>query len=418
MNRRQVLFALAGGLGVGSALTVGASDESTPAATAGTNGVQAQNGRGFAHEVIDDDPPVQRRLTVMQTTDLTGNGRPDVIVGGNADAYPGRTYVQDAVSAGVPAVDRVESHLFWYENPGWKRHPISFAPSLERGTLGDVDGDGRVDIVAGQGIYETKLFWFRQPADPRSRWERVLITDDFEKYHDVKVGDIDGDGEPEVVAASQESGVVFYYDVPEDPTESPWPTENRHIVDERTVQGLELVDIDDDGVTELLAGPNVYHRTDDGAGWRREPIVTGWDLTKVAVADLDGDGDLEVVLSECDSPTYGTRPGRVAVFDPPEWEPTVLSDGLFNPHTLKIADFDGDGNPDVYVAELGLGKNPDPKHLVFFGDGTGGFERRELDIDVPTHCAKVADVDGDGRPDIVGKPWAPRAKVDVWYNRL
>lgn len=57
------------------------------------------------------------------------------------------------------------------------------------------------------------------------------MTDAFEKYHDLATGDVDDDGEPELVGVSQESEVVFYDDIPDDPYRSPWPDANRHVVD-------------------------------------------------------------------------------------------------------------------------------------------------------------------------------------------
>lgn len=45
-----------------------------------------------------------------------------------------------------------ETNRFWYENPGWERHDVAFAPHLDVGaTLCDVTGDGRPTVVAGQG---------------------------------------------------------------------------------------------------------------------------------------------------------------------------------------------------------------------------------------------------------------------------
>jgi hypothetical protein len=394
------------------------------------------------HEVIDESPPCGR-LGICLPTDLTGNGRPDLIVGGmGAEEIP---VLGTRVRRGLPVLNRLlhrlETNIFWYENPGWERHAISTTPNLYvfGNALGDVDGDGRVDLLVGQGIGKQDIYWFRQPADPRDTWEKHLVASDFDKYHDLAFGDVDNDGDPEVVGVSQQSETVFYYDVPEDPTQEPWPEECLHVIAEDTcVEGLEIVDIDDDGKRELIAGTSIYRQqatdADDAAservavdggggeetadGWTREDVVTGWDWTRVAVADLDDDGDLEIVFSEGDSPLLGDHPGRVGWFDPPDWEPHILRDDMYCPHTVQVADFDGDGRPDIYVAEMGLGVNEDDaEHVVFRNLGDGEFEEQTVARGVPTHEAKAVDLDGDGRVDIVGKSYEPHVHVDAWYNR-
>ena len=378
----------------------------------------------FKHELIDGRPPCAK-LGFCLTADLTGNGRKDVIVGGYGDSFPGKDVIWQAERLGVPtgllrsAVGLTESNLFWYENPGFERHEISFTPALDVGAaVGDLTGDGRPNIVAGQGINNNGVYWFEPDGDPRNAWTRHLITDRFEKYHDLLVTDVDDDGDPELVGLSQESETVFYYDVPSSPQESPWSDEHLHVVDEgRELEGAAVTDIDNDGRSELIAGPNVYHRDPDAAtGWRRETIVSGWDNTRVAIADVDGDGDPEVILSEGDSPHLGTHPGRVAWFDPPDWEQTVLKDDLFCPHTLEVGDFTGDGRPDLYVAEMGLGKHDEPRHFLFMNRGDGEFEEQTVSTGIETHEAKAVDLTGDGRPDIAGKSYSPDHHVDIWYN--
>jgi len=388
--------------------------------------VSLQNERRlqFEHERIDDDPPAAR-MGFCLTSDLTGNECPDIIIGALGRKAPVTVPVLDKrINLGKLAgtreiIDRLEYNVFWYENPGWERHDVAKSPELSVGAaLGDVDGDGRAELVTGQNINQHDLYWFEQAADPRDRWTRRLITDDFEKYHDVAVADVDDDGDPEVLALSQESETVFYYDVPADPTLEPWPVTDRHLVaEDLNVEGVQVLDIDGDGRTEIVAGPNVYHRDSEAStGWRREPIVTGWDNTRVAVADLDGDGDLEVILSEGDSPHLGSHPGRVAWFDPPDWEQTVLKDGLFCPHTLEVADFTGDGVPDVYIAEMGLGKHDEPRHFLLRNLGDGRFEEETVATGIETHEATAVDVTGDGTLDVVGKSYGPDHHVDVWYN--
>ncbi|MEF8828415.1 MAG: VCBS repeat-containing protein, partial [Haloarcula sp.] len=64
---------------------------------------------------------------------------------------------------------------------------------------------------------------------------------------------------------------------------------------------------------------------------------------------------------------------------------------------------------------MGLEDGHEPRQFVFHNDGAGNFERRELGTGIPTHEAKVVDLDGDGVPDIVGKAYT-EPRVDVWQS--
>jgi hypothetical protein len=376
------------------------------------------------HERIDDSPPCGQ-LGICLTEDLTGNGRPDVIVGGLGKRISvsllGKTVKPRKIDGFNRLYSALEQNLFWYENPGWERHRLAPERDLHLcvgGDTGDITGEGLVDLVVGQGYGRGDVYWYEQPANPREPWTQHLVTDAFEKYHDIAVADVDDDGDVEVVGISQDAGVVFYFDVPDEPRDGPWSREHLTVVDrDLSVEGLAVTDVDGDGRTELLAGTNVYHPPERPSDeWRREDVATGWDYTRLAAADLDGDGDREIVYAEGDSPTYGTHPARVAWFDPPDWEPHVLRDDLFCPHSLAVGDVTGNGWPDVYVGEMGLGENDDPKQLLFENQGGGRFRERVLVRGIPTHEARLVDVDGNGVPDIVGKSYAPDIHVDVWHT--
>jgi hypothetical protein len=343
----------------------------------------------FRHQVIDPNPAGSHQ-DVCLIADINGNGCNDIIIG----AFKG------------------EDNVMWYENPSWERHVIATASLEAGGALMDINGNGRLDIVAGQ-LTGRELYWFENPEDPTQRWTRRVIDNTILDYHDQAFGDVDGDGKMELVVLSKRDDLGVYYDIPEDPRVEPWPEDCKHIIyEDLRLEGLAIIDIDRDGINEVIAGTNVF-KPDRGPRqlWKRFPIVEGWNATRVAVADLNGDGILDIVLCEAE-----THPARLAWFEGPHWEAHPLRDDIFHGHSLAIADFNGDGLPDIFGGEMGLGRNPDPKLIIYLNQGEGQFREVIIQRGIPTHEAKVGDLTGNGRPDIVGKPYQPERHVDVWFN--
>ena len=343
----------------------------------------------FRHLVIDDHP-IGTRNSICLVADINGDGFKDVIIGG----FHG------------------EGNLVWYEYPHWRRHVIATACLEAGGVVVDLNGDGRLDIIAGQPKGGHELYWFENPPDPTQPWTRHVIENSFEKYHDQAVGDVDGDGEDELLISSQLGRVLVYYDIPPDPTVSPWPKKYRHLIwDDICVEGLAVADLNGDGVNEVLAGPNLFKPPSSPRGkWSRKTIADFID-TRVAVADLNGDGILDLVMSEGESDS-----GRLAWFEGQDWTMHVIDNNLFHPHSLGVADFNKDGHMDIFVGEMGLGRNLHPRLLIYLNEGNGSFTEFLLDSEHPTHEAKVADIGNTGAIDIVGKPFYPKNQVDLWEN--
>lgn len=97
---------------------------------------------------------------------------------------------------------------------------------------------------------------------------------------------------------------------------------------------------------------------------------------------------------------------------------------MIHPHSLQIADINGDGNLDIFVAEMAKWTesrkdpdNPNAQAFIFYGDGKGGFRKTIFQTGMGFHEAQIADFTGSGRLDILSKPYnwqTPR--VDIWVN--
>ena len=126
--------------------------------------------------------------------DIDGDGFPDLILGGITD-----------------------EKLNWYHYPTWQKTVIA-TPNNEfttDGRLGDVDGDGDLDIVVPDGDGPDTLVWFENPrpsGDPFSgeTWTRHIIGTIGSWGKDVHVADFDDDGFLDVATRRQDAVMIFF----------------------------------------------------------------------------------------------------------------------------------------------------------------------------------------------------------------
>jgi hypothetical protein len=98
---------------------------------------------------------------------------------------------------------------------------------------------------------------------------------------------------------------------------------------------------------------------------------------------------------------------------------------MIHGHTLALADIDGDGHLDIFAAEMAKWTenatepdNPAAEAWILYGDSGGGFTTEVLARGVGFHEGRVADLNGDGRLDILQKPYTWEApRVDVWLQK-
>ena len=323
--------------------------------------------------------------------------------------------------------------LHWFgrtDQGAWAPHLMDDSfPSISVGTaLVDLTGNGKLDLISGTSDRGNHVFWWECPDDPTRRWTRRVVFElPDSRIHDLMVADIDGDGRDELYVWNPDAETIFSVPVPDDPFVTPWPGVCK-VATGVNEQDFAAADVDGDGRLELIAGTSWYRLLPNGE-WERHVFAEGYGGVRVRAADIDGDGRPEIAVCEV-ALDIGQTYGRLSLFRPgPDaekpWKAEVLHDRLLDAHTLQVADFDGDGRPDIYVGEMGRGDwtRPHPPRQILFLSRGDRMEEHVIDTGTGTHEAKVIEL--DGKIGVISKPYrwlqdtAPRPQlVDNLYLYL
>ncbi len=203
------------------------------------------------------------------------------------------------------------------------------------------------------------------------------------------IGDLDGDGYEDIIIGGAKGPLVVYA----------WPDWTRSQIAEGGWDGVngEVADIDRDGDLDVVMGGTAWFENPGKAGqsWRRMEI-DDQKAHDIEIADLDLDGRLDVVAR--DQSAFGGNGNWIAIYhqtNPNSWRKTVID----CPHGegLKLGDIDRDGDPDVLIGGIWY-ENPKDRN-----------QRWRAHPFAPTWTepdtqVEMADFNGDGRPDIVLTP--------------
>lgn len=314
--------------------------------------------------------------------------------------------------------------LVWYQRRagGWNKYLIddTVLPIEAGGAFHDIDDDGDLDVVMAGDYSSNNVWWWENPYPDyavNTPWIRREIKNSGQnKQHDAIFGDFDDDGQAELVFWNQGAKKLFLAEIPADPRNvEPWSYSEIYSWSSGAEhEGLAKADIDGDGQIDLVGGGH-WFKHNGGVSYTANLIDGNQKFTRVAASQLKVGGWAEVVF------VAGDAAGPLKWY---EWTGSswtgheLLGFNVDHGHSLEVADLNGDGDLDIFVAEMRLdGGNDDAKMWIFLGDGEGNFVETQVATGYGNHESKVGDLDGDEDVDILGKPYnweTPR--LDVWLN--
>ncbi len=321
----------------------------------------------------------------------------------------------------------IVSGRYFYRNPGgdmtgpWPR--VDFGRNVDAILCLDVDGDDRGDVIAQAlpGIY-----WLEAKDREGRSWSCVKIGEVPETDHvnsqGFALGQLVPGKRPEIVIAASDG--IYYFEIPDHPEKTEWP--RNHAITGACDEGLDLADVDGDGWLDVVAGNG-----EEYVAWWKNPAhgEENWPrfifgttsphpADRLKARDMNGDGKIDVVVSEERYP--GKEPdANLWWFEQPEnprsknWPRHHLITE-YSLNNLDVADFDGDGHYDIVTCEH---KGPDPKLQIFRNNGQGSFTPYVIDHGKESHLGTQAvDLDHDGDLDLVSIAWDNWQNLHVWRN--
>ncbi len=354
----------------------------------------------------------------------------------------------------------------WLENPGtddlpWKRHDLDDSPQAVKTVIADLNGDGRADLLTSASELEPGPVSWREQTE-QGRWIRHNLIDSLEGVHTLETGDVDSDGDTDIVIAQMHTverpeihwlvnnlpapwairnlastglhnGVLADLDRDGDPdlfganwtghppvrlwrnrlTPRPkgWSTKIISSDQQRTF-GLGFGDVDQDGYLDVASGHNLLlqRRTENGWTWRSLPLADGLQ----AFGTLGRAAGGHDVLAQSQDAQLKIWTMRYETTDRRLAQPQLVAKLPPASHAqgsqgYRFADLNADGHVDVAVASAG-------GLFVLFQPQVDGAPWRKIMIGSQTSDEGIAigDMDGDGAPDLAAT--SGESKEVMWFR--
>jgi hypothetical protein len=337
----------------------------------------------------------------VATADFNGDGKPDIVVADQSNSNV--SVFLDTTTGNQPSFGA--------------RLDVDAGTTAFAVAVGDFNGDGRPDLaVAGASMVAVLLNTTSAGATTASFAPKVLFATGANPFG-VAVGDFNGDGKVDLAIADLGADrVSILLNTTAMHASTPTFSARVDFVTPTHPSAVGVGDFNGDGIPDVAVTSDnsnvvaiLLNTTATNASTptfaAMAPFTTGVTVESVAIADINGDGKADVVVADDSSmaisvllnttPTNGTTPSFAAEVRFPTGA---------NPLSVALADLNGDGEPDAIVANL-TAQPPTISVLLNSTPAGGQTAMFAPKVDFVTGanpiCVATADLDGDGKPDIV-----------------
>ncbi len=302
-----------------------------------------ENPSWTAHVMIHDQTPPDN--VCIAPHDIDGDGKIDFAIGAGWTKSGTLHWIRRGASLSEP----------------WHVYSIGTELSLHRARWADVLGTGRPQLVisplnksVGNGV---RLTAFEIPPDPvTERWPTSVLNEELNRMHNHWHADMDENGSVDTITASEE-GVTLVQRGSDGWNATRLATGADGTLPAQQGAGEVRIGRLKNGLryivtVEPMHGHSVAvytQNSDNKKSWNRHVIDSGFQRGHgLWTSDLDGDGSEEIVFGHSDTPkTFGVIvyqcTDQVAV----DWKKHVVDEGGMATEDLMVADFTGDGRPDI-----------------------------------------------------------------------
>jgi hypothetical protein len=358
-----------------------------------------------------------------------GQPKPGVSPGGFIKTKITGDFLSEGVAVGDINKDGrldIVAGYYWFEAPTWKRRQVAparvydprkeYSPSFLN--LGmDVNQDGWDDVVVID-YPGTPGYWFENPKNQPGDWKKHMLVDAMGIANESPAFvDIDGDGRLDILCGDKAKKQIVWLKSPSKPGQTEWqrfPLSAENVPGtEQFSHGIGYGDINKDGLKDVVIREGWFQGTADlkGGNWTFHPANLGEPCSHMQVLDVNGDGKNDVVSASAHALGVWWHEQITDEQGKMNFKTHLMSNTTSQTHSSLMADLNGDGRADYITGKRFLAHNgndpgdADAPILMWFQFTPGKapfYQEHVIDRASGVGLNIVArDMNGDRKPDIV-----------------